>query len=76
MWGDHLTRVFLDGLADGLGLGLGVHLGLGTLAEARGESGTALDYLRELIAHLRELRVDEPALAAVLSAAERYRGEA
>ena len=46
------------------------------VATGRGESGTALDYLRELIAHLRELRVDEPALAAVLSAAERYQGEA
>jgi cation transport protein ChaC len=40
------------------------------VATGRGESGTALDYLRDLIAHLAELGIREPALAEVLVAAE------
>ena len=38
-----------------------------------GESGTALDYLRELIRHLEPLGVEEPHLAEVLARAEEYR---
>jgi glutathione-specific gamma-glutamylcyclotransferase len=45
-----------------------VHL----VATGRGESGTALDYLRDLIAHLNDMGVSEPELAAVLAAAERH----
>jgi glutathione-specific gamma-glutamylcyclotransferase len=40
------------------------------VATGRGESGTALDYLRDLIAHLAQMGVAEPALESVLSAAE------
>jgi cation transport regulator ChaC len=40
------------------------------VATGRGESGTALDYLRDLIAHLAALGIREPALAEVLAAAE------
>lgn len=43
------------------------------VATGRGKSGTALDYLRDLIAHLKEMQVEEPALAAILHAAETYR---
>ncbi len=42
------------------------------VATGRGQSGTALDYLRELIDHLQRLEVEEPELAAILRAAERY----
>ena len=42
------------------------------VATGRGASGTAIDYLRDLLAHLRELGVSEPELAAVLAAAERH----
>ncbi len=41
------------------------------VAQGRGASGTALDYLRELVAHLAELGVSEPELVSVLRAAER-----
>ena len=40
------------------------------VATGQGESGTALDYLRSLIAHLKELGVEEPELADVLRRAE------
>ena len=42
------------------------------VATGRGRSGTALDYLRELISNLQRLQVKEPELAAILRAAERY----
>jgi cation transport protein ChaC len=42
------------------------------VATGRGASGTALDYLRDLLTHLRQQGVDEPELAAVLAAAEDY----
>lgn len=41
------------------------------VATGHGESGTALDYLRELMGELHALGADEPALAAILAAAER-----
>lgn len=44
------------------------------VARGRGESGTALDYLRDLIAHLAEMGIAEPELATVLEAAERLGG--
>ncbi len=40
------------------------------VAQGSGRSGTALDYLRDLIAHLEDMGVEEPALAAVLAEAE------
>lgn len=43
------------------------------VATGRGRSGTALDYLRELISHLKRLEVEEAELAAILRAAETYR---
>jgi glutathione-specific gamma-glutamylcyclotransferase len=43
------------------------------VATGRGQSGTALDYLRELVEQLRRLGAEEPELADVLTAAERYR---
>ena len=42
------------------------------VATGRGRSGTALDYLRELIGQLKRLEVEEPELAAILRAAENY----
>ena len=42
------------------------------VATGRGRSGTALDYLRELISHLKDIEVEEPALAAILHAAENH----
>ena len=41
------------------------------VASGRGASGSALDYLRDLVAHLAELGVHEPALTSVLEAAQR-----
>lgn len=43
------------------------------VALGEGESGTALDYLRELIRHLEPLGAEEPHLADVLARAEKYR---
>jgi len=40
------------------------------VATGRGESGTALDYLRDLMAHLDESGVEEPLLRDVLARAE------
>ena len=42
------------------------------VATGRGQSGTALDYLRELISNLKRFEVEESELAAILRAAERY----
>ncbi|HKJ00615.1 MAG TPA: gamma-glutamylcyclotransferase [bacterium] len=42
------------------------------VAGGHGESGTALDYLRDLIAHLAEMGITEPELAHVLAAAQRH----
>lgn len=44
------------------------------VAEGRGQSGTALDYLRELIIHLDRMGVEEPEMASILAAAEHYNG--
>lgn len=43
------------------------------VATGRGQSGTALDYLRDLIDHLKPMQVEEPELAAILQAAEKYK---
>jgi cation transport protein ChaC len=43
------------------------------VATGRGASGTALDYLRRLIAHLGELGVREPELAEVFAEAQHHR---
>ncbi len=43
------------------------------VATGRGESGTAYDYLRELVQRLEGLGVSEPALADVLRRVERRR---
>ncbi len=43
------------------------------VATGRGKSGTALDYLRRLMAHLEDLGAAEPEMARVLRLAERYR---
>lgn len=44
------------------------------IAAGVGESGTARDYLRELIAELTRLEVDDPALRAILEQVERKNG--
>jgi glutathione-specific gamma-glutamylcyclotransferase len=41
------------------------------VASGRGESGSALDYLRDLLAHLETMGIAEPELGEVLAAAER-----
>jgi len=43
------------------------------VATGRGESGTALDYLEALLAHLERMGAEEPVLSAVLAAAARLR---
>ena len=46
------------------------------VAHGRGESGTALDYLTQLVANLKTLGVEEPELLDVLRRAEGLRGGA
>lgn len=46
------------------------------VADGRGESGTALDYLASLVAHLRTLGVEEPELLDVLRRAQALQPQA